>query len=115
LLEEGCLDLFSREPRVSLYPVAPVAAARLRRRGGSGGGLIVAFRLEDARRRCGTADGRGRTTVGAGHRGDGADPDGEVTVFGKVVAVAPARVRRDGRVRSRQPGEARERARMEDW
>ena len=74
---------------MSLYPVAPVAAASFEGDGEvPGGGLIVAFRLEDA-----ASPLRNGRTVGDGDRsalvirGTERIRTGEVTVFCKVVAV----------------------------
>jgi hypothetical protein len=85
-----------------LYPVASRAAASFAEGGeGPDGGLLVAVRLSDLvsplrdGRRPG-ADGRTALAVGGTPR----IRTGEATVFCKVVAVAPARVRRDGRVQA---------------
>jgi hypothetical protein len=101
-----------------LYPVASVAAASFEGDGTvPGGGLIVAFRLEDVASplRCGRAAGDGdRSALVIG--GTERIRTGEVTVFCKVVAVAPARVRRDGRVQAQgsPPGHATL-GPLEDW
>ncbi len=81
---------------MSLYPVVPGACG-----GFAEGGLMVAVRLEDVAPplRDGRLLGPGSTSalvVG----GTGRIRSGEVTVFCKVVAVAPAVVRRDGRVQA---------------
>jgi Insertion element 4 transposase N-terminal/Transposase DDE domain len=81
---------------VSLYPVVPGAGD-----GFTGDGLMVAVRLEDVASPL--RDGR---PLAAGDRsalvvgGTSRIRSGEVTVFCKVVAVAPAVVRRDGRVQA---------------
>jgi hypothetical protein len=101
-----------------LYPVAPVAAASFEGDGEvPGGGLIVAFRLEDA-----ASPLRNGRTVGDGDRsalvirGTERIRTGEVTVFCKVVAVAPARVRRDGRVQAQgSPAGCATLGPLEDW
>jgi hypothetical protein len=87
---------------VSLYPVASRAAVSFTKDGEvPGGGLIVAFRLEDV-----VSPLRNGRPVGEDARsalvtgGTARIRTGEVTVFCKVVAVAPARVRRDGRVQA---------------
>ena len=103
---------------MSLYPVAPVAAASFEGDGEvPGGGLIVAFRLEDA-----ASPLRNGRTVGDGDRsalvirGTERIRTGEVTVFCKVVAVAPARVRRDGRVQAQgSPAGCATLGPLEDW
>jgi hypothetical protein len=87
---------------VSLYPVASRAAVSFTKDGEvPSGGLIVAFRLEDV-----VSPLRNGRPVGEDARsalvtgGTARIRTGEVTVFCKVVAVAPARVRRDGRVQA---------------
>jgi hypothetical protein len=82
---------------VSLYPVVPGA-----RDGFAEDGLLVAFRLDEL-----TSPLRDGTALGAGDRsalvigGTERIRSGEVMVFCKVVAVAPAVVRRDGRVQAK--------------
>jgi hypothetical protein len=84
-----------------LYPVASRAAASFTGDGEVPGGLTVAFRLEDV-----ASPLRNGRPVGGGDRsalvigGTARIRSGEVTVFCKVVAVATARVRRDGRVQA---------------
>jgi hypothetical protein len=103
---------------VSLYPVAPVAAASFEGHGEvPGGGLIVAFRLEDV-----ASPLRNGRAVGDGDRsalvigGTERIRTGEVTVFCKVVAVAQARVRRDGRVQAEgSPAGHATLGPLEDW
>ena len=82
-----------------------------------GGGLTVAFRLADV-----TSPLRNGAPVGAGDRsalvigGTVRIRSGEVTVFCKVVAVAPARVRRDGRVQAQgSPAEHATLGPAEEW
>ena len=82
-----------------------------------GGGLTVAFRLEDV-----ASPLRNGRPLGDGDRsalvigGTARIRTGEVTVFCKVVAVAPARVRRDGRVQAQgSPAEHATLGPVEDW
>ncbi len=90
---------------MSLYPVVPGAGDVL-----AGDGLMVAVRLEDVASplRNGALPGAGSVSalvVG----GTGRIRPGEPAVFCKVVAVAPAVVRRDGKVQAAgQPGLARD-------
>lgn len=103
---------------MSLYPVVPVAAASFEGDGKvPGGGLIVAFRLQDAASplRNGRAAGDGdRSALVIG--GTERIRTGEVTVFCKVVAVAPAQVRRDGRVQAQgSPAGHATLGPLEDW
>jgi hypothetical protein len=102
---------------VSLYPVAPRAAACFTEGGEVPGGLTVAFRLEDV-----ASPLRNGRPAGAGDRsalvigGTARIRSGEVTVFCKVVAVAPARVRRDGRVQAQgSPAGHATLGPLEDW
>jgi hypothetical protein len=103
---------------VSLYPVASRAAASFTEDGEvPGGGLTVAFRLEDM-----TSPLRNGRPVGDGDRsalvigGTARIRTGEVTVFCKVVAVALARVRRDGRVQAQgSPAEHATLGPAEEW
>jgi hypothetical protein len=86
---------------VSLYPVASRAAAGFGEDGQAPGGLMVAFRLGDVAsplRNGGplAAGDRSALVIGGTER----IRTGEMTVFCKIVAVAPARVRRDGRVQA---------------
>jgi hypothetical protein len=102
---------------VSLYPVASRPAASFTEDGDPAGGLMVAFRLQDV----------ASPLRGGGPAGDGGRPalviggtarirTGEVTVFCKVVAVAPARVRRDGRVQAQgSPAGHATLGPLEDW
>ena len=86
---------------MSLYPVMPVDAASFAEDGEVPGGLVMAFRLDDVASplRSGRAVGDGdRSVLVIG--GTERIRSGEVTVFCKVVAVAPAVVRRDGRVQA---------------
>jgi hypothetical protein len=103
---------------VSLYPVASRAAAGLTDGGEVPvGGLMVAFRLADVASplRSGgpLADGdRSALVIG----GTARIQTGDVTVFCKVVAVAPARVRRDGRVQAQgSPAGHATLGPLEDW
>jgi hypothetical protein len=103
---------------VSLYPVSSRAAAGVPDDGeGPAGGLVVAIRLPDlvsplrGGRRPGDG-GRSALVVG----GTARIRTGEVTVFCKVVAVAPARVRRDGRVQAQgSPAGHATLGPLEDW
>ena len=86
---------------MSLYPVASRAAAGFGEDGQAPGGLMVAFRLEDVvppLRNGGPLAAGDRSALVIG--GTARIRAGEMTVFCKVVAVAPARVRRDGRVQA---------------
>jgi len=102
---------------VSLYPVASDAVASFAGDGEVLGGLMVAFRLEDVASplRSGRAvrDGdRSALVIGGTER----IRTGEVTVFCKVVAVAPARVRRDGRLQAQgSPAEHATLGPAEEW
>src|SRR6266568_3159333 len=93
-----------QEPLVNVYPVPPCAAS-LTADGGEevpgGGSLMVAVRLGDVVSPLGNgrplAEGdRSALVIGGTER----IRTGDVTVFCKVVAVAPAPVRRDGRVQA---------------
>jgi hypothetical protein len=84
-----------------LYPVASRAAVGFGEDGQAPGGLMVAFRVEDVasplRNGGPLADGdRSALVIGGTTR----IRTGEPVVFCKVVAVAPAQVRRDGRVQA---------------
>jgi hypothetical protein len=82
-----------------------------------GGGLTVAFRLADVvspLRNGGPVGDGGRSALVIG--GTERIRTGEVTVFCKVVAVAPARVRRDGRVQAQgSPAEHATLGPAEEW
>jgi hypothetical protein len=100
-----------------LYPVASRAAAGFTEDGEVPGGLTVAFRLEDV-----VSPLRNGGPLAAGDRsalvigGTARIRTGEVTVFCKVVAVAPARVRRDGRVQAQgSPAGRATLGPLEDW
>ena len=103
---------------MSLYPVASRAAVGFTEDGEvPGGGLTVAFRLQDA-----VSPLRNGRPVGDSCRsalvigGTARIRTGEVTVFCKVVAVAPARVRRDGRVQAQgSPAEHATLGPAEEW
>ncbi len=102
---------------MSLYPVASRAAASFTDDGVPGGGLMVAFRLEDV-----ASPLRNGRPLGEGDRsalvigGTARIRTGEVTVFCKVVAVASARVRRDGRVQAQgSPAGHATLGPLEDW
>jgi hypothetical protein len=103
---------------VSLYPVASRAAASFTEGGEApGGGLMVAVRLSDLvsplRNGRQLAAGDGSALV---IRGTVRIRTGEATVFCKVVAVAPARVRRDGRVQAQgSPAGHATLGPLEDW
>ena len=102
---------------MSLYPVASHAAASFTDGGVPGAGLTVAFRLGDA-----VPPLRGGRPLGDGDRpalvigGTARIRAGDVTVFCKVVAVAQARVRRDGRVQAQgSPAEHATLGPAEEW
>ena len=103
---------------MSLYPVASRAAACFREGAEvPGGGLMVAFRLEDVasplRNGGPLAAGDGSALVVGG---TARIRSGEVTVFCKVVAVVAARVRRDGRVQAQgSPAGHATLGPLEDW
>ena len=103
---------------MNVYRV-PSRAAREGADGGEvpGGGLTVAFRLEDV-----VPPLRNGRPLGDGDRSAlviGRTPrirTGDVTVFCKVVAVAPARVRRDGQVQAQgSPAEHATLGPAEEW
>jgi hypothetical protein len=100
-----------------LYPVASRAAAGFTEDGEVPGGLTVAFRLEDVvppLRNGGPLAAGDRSALVIG--GTARIRTGEVTVFCKVVAVAPARVRRDGRVQAQgSPAGRATLGPLEDW
>lgn len=103
---------------MSLYPVALHAAASITEDGeAAGGGLMVAVRLSDL-----VSPLRNGGPLGAGHRsalvigGTARIRTGDATVFCKVVAVAPAQVRRDGRVQAQgSPAGYATLGPLEDW
>ena len=103
---------------MSLYPVASRAAVSFTEDGEvPGGGLTVAFRLQDV-----VSPLRNGRPVGDGCRsalvigGTARIRTGEVTVFCKVVGVASARVRRDGRVQAQgSPAEHATLGPAEEW
>ena len=103
---------------MSLYPVASRAAASFTDDGEvPAGGLMVAFRLEDV-----VSPLRNGGRLGDGDRsalvigGTARIRTGDVTVFCKVVAVTPARVRRDGRVQAQgSPAGHATLGPLEDW
>jgi Insertion element 4 transposase N-terminal len=102
---------------VSLYPVASHAAASFTDGGVPGAGLTVAFRLADV-----VSPLRNGRPPGDGDRSAlviGGTPrirTGDVTVFCKIVAVAPARVRRDGQVQAQgSPAEHATLGPAEEW
>jgi hypothetical protein len=102
---------------VSLYPVASHPAASFTDGGVPGAGLAVAFRLGDV-----VSPLRGGRPPGDGDRsalvigGTARIRAGDVTVFCKVVAVARARVRRDGRVQAQgSPAEHATLGPAEEW
>ena len=102
---------------MSLYPVASHAAASFTDGGVPGAGLTVAFRLGDV-----VSPLRGGRPLGDGDRsalvigGTARIRAGDVTVFCKVVAVAAARVRRDGRVQAQgSPAEHATLGPAEEW
>jgi hypothetical protein len=100
-----------------LYPVASRAAAGFTDDGEVPGGLTVAFRLADV-----VSPLRNGGPLAAGDRsalvigGTARIRTGDVTVFCKVVAVTPARVRRDGRVQAQgSPAGHATLGPLEDW
>jgi hypothetical protein len=100
-----------------LYPVASHPAASFTDGGVPGAGLAVAFRLGDV-----VSPLRGGRPPGDGDRsalvigGTARIRAGDVTVFCKVVAVARARVRRDGRVQAQgSPAEHATLGPAEEW
>ena len=102
---------------MSLYPVASCAVAGFGEDGRAFGGLMVAFRLEDV-----ASPLRNGGLLAAGDRSalvvGGTAPirSGEMTVFCKVVAIAPAQVRRDGRVQAQgSPAGHATLGPLEDW
>ena len=103
---------------MSLYPVSSRAAVSVPDDGEDpAGGLMVAVRLSDL-----VSPLRGGRPLGDGDRsavavgGTARIRTGEVTVFCKVVAVAPARVRRDGRVQAQgSPAGHATLGSLEDW
>lgn len=102
---------------MSLYLVASRAAADFGEDGQVPGGLMVAFRLEDVASplRDGmplAADVRSALVIGGTER----IRAGEMTVFCKIVVVAPAQVRRDGRVQAQGSPAAHARlGPLEEW
>jgi hypothetical protein len=100
-----------------LYPVASRAAVGFGEDGQAPGGLMVAFRVEDVasplRNGGPLADGdRSALVIGGTTR----IRTGEPVVFCKVVAVAPAQVRRDGRVQAQgSPLHHATLGPLEDW
>jgi hypothetical protein len=100
-----------------LYLVASRAAADFGEDGQVPGGLMVAFRLEDVASplRDGmplAADVRSALVIGGTER----IRAGEMTVFCKIVVVAPAQVRRDGRVQAQGSPAAHARlGPLEEW
>jgi hypothetical protein len=101
---------------VHVYPVVPCSASSIADEGARGG-LMVAVRAADlvTPLASGLLPGAGdRSALVVG--GTGRIRSGEVTVFCKVVAVAPARVRRDGRVQAQgSPVHHATLGPLEDW
>ena len=102
---------------MSSYPVFPHAVGSFTDEGAPGDGLMVAVRLADL-----ASPLRGGRPLAAGDRsalvigGTERIRTGEVTVFCKVVAVAPAQVRRDGRVQAQgSPAGHATLGPLEDW
>ena len=103
---------------MNVYPVASRAAAGFTEDGEvPGGGLMVAVRVPDL-----VSPLRNGGPVGEGDRsalvigGTGRIRTGDVTVFCKIVAVAPAQVRRDGRVQAQgSPAGHATLGPLEDW
>jgi hypothetical protein len=102
---------------VSSYPVFSRAVSSFADEGVPGDGLMVAVRLSDLASplRCGRPPAAGeRSALVIG--GTEAIRGGEATVFLKVVAVAPAVVRRDGQVQAQGSPAAHARlGPLEDW
>ena len=85
-----------------VYPVVPFAVTSITEEGEvpGGGSLMVAVRLADLVSPAGRPLGEGdRSALAVG--GTARIRTGEVAVFCKIVAVAPAQVRRDGRVQAK--------------
>jgi Transposase DDE domain/Insertion element 4 transposase N-terminal len=101
---------------VSFYPVLPSPASDAAGEEVPGGGaLMVAVRLEDLVSPAGRPLGGGDRSALA-VAGTGKIRTGEQVVFLKVVAVAPARVRRDGRVQAQgSPCDHAALGPLEDW
>ena len=104
---------------MSSYPAGPRSASSTADDGEvpGGGSLMVAVRLEDL-----ASPLRNGRPLGEGDRsalvigGTGKIRTGDVTVFCKVVAVAPAQVRRDGRVQAKgSPAAHATLGPLEDW
>jgi hypothetical protein len=100
-----------------LYPVASRAAVGFGEDGQAPGGLMAAFRVEDV-----ASPLRNGGPLAAGDRpalvigGTTRIRAGEPAVFCKVVAVAPAQVRRDGRVQAQgSPLHHATPGPLEDW
>ena len=102
-----------------VYPFAPRAARSIPDEGevAGGGSLMVAVRASDL-----VSPLRNGAPLAAGDRsalvigGTGKIRTGEAVVFLKVVAVAPAQVRRDGRVQAQgSPCEHATLGPLEDW
>ena len=101
---------------MSFYPVLPSPASDAAGEEVPGGGaLMVAVRLEDLVSPAGRPLGGGDRSALA-VAGTGKIRTGEQVVFLKVVAVAPARVRRDGRVQAQgSPCDHATLGPLEDW
>jgi hypothetical protein len=87
---------------VHVYPVPPCAASSITGEGEvpGGGSLMVAVRVADLVSPAGRPLGeRDRSALAVG--GTARIRTGELAVFCKIVAVAPAQVRRDGRVQAK--------------
>jgi hypothetical protein len=102
---------------VNVYPVLPDAASSITGSGVPGGGLMVAVRLSDlvTPLRNGGLPGEGcRSALVIG--GTGKIRTGDAVVFLRPVAVAPAVVRRDGRVQAQgSPVHHATLGPLEDW
>ena len=100
-----------------VYPVVPCAASSITEEGEvpGGGSLMVAVRLADLVSPAGRPLGEGdRSALAVG--GTARIRTGEPVVFCKIVAVAPAQVRRDGRVQAQgSPLHHATLGPLEDW
>src|SRR6266576_3603525 len=113
-----CLDHPSpQEPLVNVYPVVPSAVSSITEEGEvpGGGSLMVAVRLADLVSPAGRPLGEGdRSALVVG--GTARIRTGEPVVFCKIVAVAPAQVRRGGVVQAKgSPLHHATLGPLEDW
>ncbi len=102
---------------MNLYPVPPRAASSITEAGGvpGGGGVMVAVRLSDLVSPAGRPLGAGDRSALA-VAGTEKIRTGEPVVFCKIVAMAPAQVRRDGRVQAQgSPCDHARLGPLEEW